>query len=65
MQPVDGIPTIVLFEMRYGIAKNARPKENAAILGAFLTLDVEPLAFRAGDIRAELERAGRSALMTS
>jgi tRNA(fMet)-specific endonuclease VapC len=59
-----GIPTIVLFEMRYGIAKSARPQENAAILAAFLALDVTPWSFEpedaeeAGDIRAELERAG-------
>ena len=59
-----GIPTIVLFEMRYGIAKSARPQENAAILAAFLALDVTPWPFEpedaeeAGDIRAELERAG-------
>jgi tRNA(fMet)-specific endonuclease VapC len=59
-----GIPTIVLFEMRYGIARSARPQENAAILAAFLTLDVSPWPFEledaeeAGDIRAELERAG-------
>jgi predicted nucleic acid-binding protein len=38
-----GIPTIVLFEMRYGIAKSARPQENAAILAVFLTLDVSRL----------------------
>jgi tRNA(fMet)-specific endonuclease VapC len=42
-----GIPTIVLFEMHYGIARSARPQENAAILTAFLMLDVTPLAFRA------------------
>jgi tRNA(fMet)-specific endonuclease VapC len=59
-----GIPTIVLFELRYGIARRARPQENAAILAAFLTLDVSPWPFEledaeeAGDIRAELERAG-------
>jgi tRNA(fMet)-specific endonuclease VapC len=59
-----GIPTIVLFEMRYGIARSARPQENAAILAAFLRLDVSPWPFEledaeeAGDIRAELERAG-------
>jgi tRNA(fMet)-specific endonuclease VapC len=59
-----GIPTIVLFEMRYGIAKSARPQENAAILAAFLALEVTPWSFEpedaeeAGDIRAELERAG-------
>jgi tRNA(fMet)-specific endonuclease VapC len=60
-----GIPTIVLFELRYGTVKSARPQENAAILAAFLTLDVStPWPFEledaeeAGDIRAELERAG-------
>jgi tRNA(fMet)-specific endonuclease VapC len=59
-----GIPTIVLSEMRYGIAKSARPQENAAMLAAFLALDVTPWPFEpedaeeAGDIRAELERAG-------
>jgi tRNA(fMet)-specific endonuclease VapC len=59
-----GIPTIVLFELRYGIARSARPQENAAILAAFLTLDVSPWPFEledaeeAGNIRAELERAG-------
>ncbi len=57
-----GIPTIVLFEMRYGIARSARPQENAAILAAFLMLDVTPWPFEpedaeeAGGIRAELER---------
>jgi tRNA(fMet)-specific endonuclease VapC len=59
-----GIPTIVLFELRYGIARSARPQENAAILAAFLTLDVTPWPFEpedaeeAGAIRAALERAG-------
>jgi tRNA(fMet)-specific endonuclease VapC len=59
-----GVPTIVLFEMRYGIAKSGRPRENAAMLAAFLTLDVilwpfEPGdAEEAGDIRVELERVG-------
>jgi tRNA(fMet)-specific endonuclease VapC len=62
-EPV-GLSTIVLFELRYGIAKSARPRENAGILAAFLTLDVTPWPFEpedaeeAGDIRAELERAG-------
>ena len=61
---VIGIPTIVLFEIRYGIAKSARPEANAAILAAFLTLDLSPWPFEpedaeeAGGIRAELERAG-------
>jgi tRNA(fMet)-specific endonuclease VapC len=59
-----GIPTIVLFEMRYGIARSARPQENAAILATFLMLDVTPWPFEpedaqeAGGIRAELERTG-------
>jgi tRNA(fMet)-specific endonuclease VapC len=59
-----GLPTIVLFELRYGIARSARPQENAAILAAFLTLDMSHWPFEledaeeAGDIRAELERAG-------
>jgi tRNA(fMet)-specific endonuclease VapC len=59
-----GLPTIVLFELRYGIARSARPQENAAILAAFLTLDMSHWPFEledaeeAGDIRTELERAG-------
>lgn len=59
-----GIPTVVLFEMHYGIAKSARPLENAAILATFLMLEVSLWPFEpddavvAGDIRAELERAG-------
>jgi tRNA(fMet)-specific endonuclease VapC len=59
-----GISTIVLFELRYGIIKSARPQENAAILAAFLALDVIPWPFEpedaeeAGEIRAELERVG-------
>jgi tRNA(fMet)-specific endonuclease VapC len=63
---IIGIPTIVLFELRYGIAKSARPRENSAILSAFLALDVVLWPFEvedaeeAGQIRAELERAGTS-----
>jgi tRNA(fMet)-specific endonuclease VapC len=59
-----GIPTIVLFELRYGIIKSTRPKENAAILTAFLSLDLTLWPFEAedaeeaGKIRADLERAG-------
>jgi tRNA(fMet)-specific endonuclease VapC len=61
-----GVPTIVLFELRYGIAKSGRPRGNAAMLATFLTLDVilwpfEPGdAEEAGDIRVELERVGTS-----
>lgn len=60
------MPTIVLFELRFGIAKSARPRENAAILSAFLALDIVPWPFEtedaqeAGEIRAELERVGTS-----
>ena len=61
---IIGIPTIVLFELRYGIAKSARLQENAAILATFLALDMTLWPFEpddaeeAGAIRAELERAG-------
>lgn len=61
---IVAVPTIVLFELRYGIAKSARPIRNAAILDAFLTLDIVPWPFdpddadEAGTVRAELERAG-------
>lgn len=61
---VVGIPSIVLFEMWYGIKKSARPQENATNLSTFLALDITPWPFEpedaeeAGDIRAGLERAG-------
>src|ERR1700732_3170661 len=60
-----GIPAIVLFELWYGINKSARRAANAAVLEAFLELNVTTWAFEsedakeAGDIRAALERAGR------
>jgi tRNA(fMet)-specific endonuclease VapC len=59
-----GIPAIVLFEMRYGAAKSERRARSEAALEAFLSLAVTPWSFEAedavhaGDIRAELERAG-------
>lgn len=59
-----GLPAVVLFELRYGIAKSARPRENAAALTVFLALDLEAWPFdpddadEAGEIRAVLERAG-------
>jgi len=59
-----GLPTIVLFELWYGVRKSARPEANAAALSAFLTLAVTPWPFEpedaehAGVIRATLERAG-------
>ena len=60
-----GISAIALYELWYGIKKSARPQGNAAALSAFLTLDVTPWPFEpgdaeeAGEIRAELERAGQ------
>jgi tRNA(fMet)-specific endonuclease VapC len=60
-----GIPTVVLYELWYGIRKSARPRENASALATFLTLDVTPWPFEpndaeeAGEIRAALERTGK------
>lgn len=59
-----GIPSTVLYELRYGIKKSMRPRENTAALMAFLSLDVTPWPFEpedgeeAGDIRAALEGIG-------
>jgi tRNA(fMet)-specific endonuclease VapC len=61
---IVGVPTIVLHELWYGIKKSARPDRNAAVLSAFLALDVTQWPFEsgdaeeAGDIRAALARAG-------
>ena len=58
------ISAIVLFELRYGVAKSARPERNAErvadfLTGAIMVLPFEPAdAEEAGDIRAALERAG-------
>jgi tRNA(fMet)-specific endonuclease VapC len=54
----------VLFELRYGAAKSARPARNAQRITDFLAGPIEILPFEsgdaeeAGDIRAALERAG-------
>ena len=59
-----GVPAIVLFEMRYGVAKSDRRARSEAGLEAFLSLAVTPWSFEAedavhaGDIRARLESAG-------
>jgi tRNA(fMet)-specific endonuclease VapC len=56
--------SIVLFELRYGAAKCARPDRNAQRVVDFLAGPIEVLPFEsedadeAGDIRAALERAG-------
>jgi tRNA(fMet)-specific endonuclease VapC len=59
-----GIPTVVLYEMWYGIRKSMRPQANREVLANFLALDVSLWPFEsedaeeAGDIRVALERAG-------
>ena len=60
---IVGIPTVVLYELWYGIKKSARAQANTDALDNFLALDVTPWPFEAedaeeaGDIRAALERA--------
>ena len=59
------IPSIVVFELWYGIAKSSQPETNRQRLGAFLAGPVAPLAFddddaqSAGAIRAALEAVGK------
>jgi tRNA(fMet)-specific endonuclease VapC len=58
------ISSIVLFELRYGAAKSARPERNGQRIVDFLAGPIEVLPFapadaeEAGDISAALERAG-------
>jgi tRNA(fMet)-specific endonuclease VapC len=58
------ISSIVLFELRYGAAKSARPERNVQRIVDFLAGPIDVLPFEpadaeeAGDIRAALERAG-------
>jgi tRNA(fMet)-specific endonuclease VapC len=58
------LSVIALFEMRYGFAKSDRREHNERLLERFLGLGIDLLPFEpedavhAGDIRAELERAG-------
>ena len=58
------ISSIVLFELRYGAAKSARPERNLLRIADFLAGPIAILPFEpadaeeAGDIRAVLERAG-------
>ncbi len=58
------LPAIALFELRYGVARSPRRRENADRLTIFLQLPIEVLSFEsydadeAGDIRAHLEREG-------
>jgi tRNA(fMet)-specific endonuclease VapC len=56
--------TIVLFELRYGIARSVRRERNEGVLAQFMTLPLTVAPFEdddathAGDIRAYLERDG-------
>lgn len=61
---VVAISSVVLFELRHGAARSASPARNQARVEAFLAgrIDVVPFtqgdAEEAGELRAELERAG-------
>jgi tRNA(fMet)-specific endonuclease VapC len=61
---IVGIPTVVLYELWYGIKKSTRAQPNTDALDNFLALDVTPWPFEtedaeeAGDVRAALERLG-------
>ena len=61
---IVGIPTVVLYELWYGIKKSARAQQNIDALDNFLALDVTRWPFEledaeeAGDVRAVLERLG-------
>jgi tRNA(fMet)-specific endonuclease VapC len=58
------IPSIVIFELRYGIAKSSRREASTRVLDAFLSEGFEIIQFdaedaaEAGDVRAFLEGAG-------
>jgi tRNA(fMet)-specific endonuclease VapC len=58
------LPAIVLYELRYGIAKSARREASTCVLDEFLATGFEILPFEAGDaaeagdIRARLEAQG-------
>lgn len=58
------IPAIVIYELRYGIAKSDRREKSLALLEAFLTARIEVVSFtetdaiEAGEIRAYLEKTG-------
>ena len=62
---VVAISSVVLFELRHGAARSANSARNHARVDAFLAgrIDVVPFtqgdADEAGELRAELERAGR------
>ena len=59
-----GVPSVVLYELWYGVARSQRRRENADRLRVFLSgnLDIVPFeeddAVAAGELRAALETAG-------
>jgi len=59
-----GISSIVLFELRYGVARSQHRAQNTERLRAFLAGNISIVHFEeedagiAGDLRAELERSG-------
>ena len=59
-----GLPAVALFELRYGHARSTRRAESDRLLGEFLAPGIAVLPFEAedadhaGNIRAELEKAG-------
>ena len=59
-----GVPSVVLYELWYGVARSARQRENAERLRVFLSGNVNIVPFDevdaafAGDLRPALETAG-------
>jgi tRNA(fMet)-specific endonuclease VapC len=60
------VPSVVLFELWYGVAKSSHVSENTERLRIFLSGNVDPLSFddedakSAGRVRAALEKSGNS-----
>ena len=58
------VSSIVVYELWYGVARSSRQQENAERLRSFLSGNIRVLPFEeedaavAGELRAELERAG-------
>src|SRR6266511_2892369 len=58
------LSTIVIHELRYGVARSTRPDRNRAVLENFLEFPVSIIAFdaedaaEAGEVRAWLARTG-------
>jgi tRNA(fMet)-specific endonuclease VapC len=60
------ISSVVMFELRFGVAKSRDPSRNATRLAEFMSAPIAILPFdhddaaEAGEIRADLERRGKS-----